>query len=322
MVNLDIEFYKTFIQIIEEKVPGRGKLCNILVDILFIEKEAVYRRLRGDVPFSFAEIVKISRHLNISLDKIIGVTSPYRSLPFFLHNQDYFNMCEIDYRMSLDYITAIKAAANSPYSEFGFAKNVLPLHTSVFHPPIFRFYLLKWMYQFGNPGEVLPYSQILIPEKLKEYHRQYIQEAPNIKYTYFICNEHSLLHLIRDVQYFRSIRLLTDEEVALIKEEIYHFLNDLEKIAIVGTYDTGNKVEIFVSDLNFETSYSYLMSNNIYVSMIDAFTLGSVTSVDQEACEKMRTWMQALKRTSMLISGAEKNRVLFFEKQRGMLEKM
>ena len=37
-------------------MPHKATLTNALVDLLCIEREAVYRRMRGDVAFSFAEI--------------------------------------------------------------------------------------------------------------------------------------------------------------------------------------------------------------------------------------------------------------------------
>ena len=44
------------------------------MDILYIGKEAIYRRLRGEVPFTLAEAAIISRKLGIALDKMIGVS--------------------------------------------------------------------------------------------------------------------------------------------------------------------------------------------------------------------------------------------------------
>jgi hypothetical protein len=322
MPYFEHDFYRKFIEILKETIPEKGKLCTLLVDLLIIEKEAVYRRLRGDVPFSFVEIVKISRHLNISIDNIIGLVSPYRNHPFHLNTQDYFHMTELDYKLSKDYIAALQAAGSNPYSEFGSTTSVLPMHTTRMHPPLLRFYVLKWMYLFGSPTAVLPYSKIAYPERLKEYHRQYIEAVQDIKYTYFICDELFLVYLTHDIEYFYSIHLLTDEDVAVLKEEIRFFLDFFEKLAIQGSFSNGNKMDLYISGVNFETSYSYLSSHNIHISMINAFTLGTVTSVDEQACEKMKIWMQALKRTSTLITGAEKNRILFFEKQRQILERI
>ena len=46
------------------------ELADMLMDTLYIGKEAVYRRLRGEVPFTLQESALISRKLGISLTKL------------------------------------------------------------------------------------------------------------------------------------------------------------------------------------------------------------------------------------------------------------
>lgn len=60
------------IQAMESKIPDGTRLANVLIDILFIGKEAVYRRLRGEVPFTLNEAAIIAQELGISLDNTIG----------------------------------------------------------------------------------------------------------------------------------------------------------------------------------------------------------------------------------------------------------
>ena len=61
-----------FISTMREVTPKGGNLANILMDILCMSKEAIYRRLRGEVAFTFSEVAIIANQLGISLDKIIG----------------------------------------------------------------------------------------------------------------------------------------------------------------------------------------------------------------------------------------------------------
>ena len=49
----------------KEKIPDGVNLANTLMDILYIGKEAVYRRLRGEVPFTLNEASIISKKLDI-----------------------------------------------------------------------------------------------------------------------------------------------------------------------------------------------------------------------------------------------------------------
>ena len=63
---------KELINQMKERIPPGHNLANYLTDTLYMGKEAVYRRLRGEVAFTFDEIAVISHNLGISIDQIIG----------------------------------------------------------------------------------------------------------------------------------------------------------------------------------------------------------------------------------------------------------
>lgn len=74
MIMITNELNTGLIEAIKEKIPANSNLANVLIDILFIGREAVYRRLRGEVPFTLTEAAIISRKLGVSLDKIVGIS--------------------------------------------------------------------------------------------------------------------------------------------------------------------------------------------------------------------------------------------------------
>ncbi|MDR2765805.1 MAG: hypothetical protein LBB90_12360 [Tannerella sp.] len=317
---MDKELHEKFIEIAKEKISDKANFASVLADLLSIKKEAIYRRLRGEVFFTFAEMATISKKLDISLDYVAGIVSPYRSYPFSLHVQDYVEQEEIDYKMTADYIAAIRRAGNLPYSEFGYIATIIPLHFAVFHEPFYYLYILKWMYQTSKYNPV-PFSEISFNERQKKLNAQFLQEVMSIKYTYYIWDELFLTYMLNDINYFHSIHLMTDADMLLMKKEIEYFLKRLEKLAIQGAYNNGNKVDIYVSSLNFETTYYYLFSDIENISMISSFSVGAITSLEKSVCERMKAWVQGLKRTSTLIScSAEKERIAFFETQRMTLK--
>lgn len=71
MIN---ELNTGLIEALKEKLPPKTNLANLLMDTLYIGREAIYRRLRGEVPFTLEEAALISRKLGVSLDKIVGVS--------------------------------------------------------------------------------------------------------------------------------------------------------------------------------------------------------------------------------------------------------
>lgn len=64
------ELNTSLIEAVKEKLPLKENLANLLIDTLYIGKEAIYRRLRGEVPFTLEEAALISRKLGVSLDNV------------------------------------------------------------------------------------------------------------------------------------------------------------------------------------------------------------------------------------------------------------
>ena len=85
----------------DQKVPV------FLSELLNIGKEATYRRLRGEVPFSLYEAIIISKRLGISLDSLAG--SVYnRNLAFELKAHSYYELDKEDYRMFGEFLNNLK----------------------------------------------------------------------------------------------------------------------------------------------------------------------------------------------------------------------
>ena len=101
--------YDNLLNAIKEEFPQKTNLVNALVDLLCIEKEAVYRRLRGEVAFTFAEIVTIANAFGISLDNLVGTVTA-KSRPFQLKLVDFVNPMETDYDMLDQYIDILGLA--------------------------------------------------------------------------------------------------------------------------------------------------------------------------------------------------------------------
>jgi len=99
------------------------------------------------------------------------------------------------------------------------------------------------------------------------------------------------------------------------------FLDDMEALAAKGSWTEGKNVHFFVSSVNFETSYSYVETQHCHLTMIKSFTLNDATSPDEAIFQRMKKWMQSLIRTSTLISrSGEKDRIVFFEEQRRIVD--
>ena len=115
------------IEAAKEKMPTGTNLANTLMDILYIGKEAIYRRLRGEVPFTLAEAAVISRKLGISLDKMIGVSFSNNAV-FDLNVVHHTNTFETYHDILTKYVDAFDNIREDPTTEMATSSNILPQH--------------------------------------------------------------------------------------------------------------------------------------------------------------------------------------------------
>lgn len=312
--------HEKFVGAIREKIPHKATLTNTLVDLLRLEKEAVYRRMRGDVAFSFAEIASISHKLGISLDNLVGAHSA-KSRPYQLSLVEYVDPIEDDYRMWGLYNERLREAREDPTSCSVECMNLLPAIFLLDYEYITRFYLFKWYNQYGHSDKTAHFRDIETADKLVDVQRVTANESKYIRKTVYVWDPLIFQYIVNDVQYCSSIRLIDPGSVRLLKQELLHLLDKMEILASRGAYsETGNPIQFYISNINFDASYSYLETKKLRISMIRAFILNSVVSLDEKAYEIFHNWLQSLLKSSTMISvSGEKQRILFFEKQRQII---
>ena len=67
-VNQDVQ--QRIFESIKKQLPKDEKIAVVLMNTLFLSQDAVYRRLRGDVPLSIYETKTLCEAYNISFDDI------------------------------------------------------------------------------------------------------------------------------------------------------------------------------------------------------------------------------------------------------------
>ena len=317
-----VTWYDMLIKTLDEKYPKRSELIQALVDLLCIEREAVYRRLRKDVSFSIYEIVKISSTWNISLDKITGLNSG--QVPFFMQPMNYIEPSKQESKFLRHVIQSISFLKNFPDTEFMDVSNKLPRKLLAGYKYLDQFYLFKWKYLYSHEKKPLMFSQVIVSEEKRQLTAEYYKAIKNVPKSTFILDHHLFDYLVRDVQYFNSIQMINDDERELIKKDLYDLLDYLQEIATHACYpETQNKVNIFISQLNIDTNYSYTYThkNHVNICFIHVFDKFEVHTFESEMVSNFIKWMQLRKRTSINITGVdEKSRIEYFTRQRKLVE--
>ena len=124
MIN---ELNTDLIEALKEKLPPKTNLANLLMDTLYIGREAIYRRLRGEVPFTLEEAALISRKLGVSLDKIVGVSFSANAV-FDLNMVDHDDPFNAYFTILSRYVKIFRAFQDDPTTALGTSSNMIFHH--------------------------------------------------------------------------------------------------------------------------------------------------------------------------------------------------
>ena len=316
------KWYDSFMEILFEKYPKKSELTETLMDLLYIEREAVYRRLRREVMFTANEIAAIAVAWNISMDKLIGVSEKH--IPFKLQLWNYINPSEEELNNIQIIIQGMETITIFPDMEYMEISNKLPRMLITGFPYVSRLSLLKWMYQYVN-DEVVPFSKLFYHEKVIRLASDFYKVSKNLPNVNFVWDNMIFYYTVCDIRYFHSIYLITDEEKELIKKDLYDLLDYMSNVASKGCWpETNQKVNLYISHLNIDTNYLYYyFSGEVKLCCVHAFGKNELYTEDPSIAQDFRTWMQFQKRSSIQISEAdEKSRIDFFTKQRLLIDSL
>jgi len=309
-----------FIAELFEKYPQKNKLVSALMELLSLEREATYRRLRKEVDFTTQEIITISSVWNISFDSIIGTSTG--QVPFLMRPFNYITPSDDDLKVLLHVIQTINNFKGYPETELMDICNKLPRQLIAGYDYLNKFYLFKWKYEYTNGNKEVPFSQILISDEKRRLTAEFHQVIKTVPQTSFIFDRLLFDNLANEILYYHSIQMITNDEKELIKKDLVNLLDYLSDIANNGCYpDTKTKVNIYVSRLNLNTNYSYTHSNQLSVCFVHVFDKYEIYTFDKDMVANFRTYMQLKKKSSLQISDVDKIGCLdYFTKQHQIVD--
>lgn len=306
------------IKSIKERLPENARISGFLSDTLSLTQEAIYRRLRGEVPFQFHEIYLIAQKMGVSLDYLAN--SAAKETSYFELILQQFDSEKKTYQTQNKFIQNLGYILKDSNSKFELSHNLFPqVPTHMFYN-LSKYHSFKRVYN-NNTLPSTPFKKIEYSREIFNTHKKNNMETMKIKHTSYIWDYTIVEMLVREINYFASINLLDREDVAIFKEELYEFLYYVEDLTIKGTFPTGNKVNIYISPVNSDAAYSYMESPRSGVCIIGVFDMHYIISTDSLAFDIMKEKILSLKKGAALISGSnEIYRISFFEKQRKLVD--
>ena len=303
---------------IKELLPPGTNLFNFLSDILPINKEAIYRRIRGEVVFTFFELYSIAQKLVVSMDYL--VKSLYNNnCTFELVLQHFEGAKEVSDLPNKFALIVERVLADSS-SRFELSHNLFPQLPAHMFYYLSRYNSFKWIYK-NRIGEAKRFKEIDYPQEIFEMHKDGNIATMEIENTSYIWDYTIIEMMVREIKYFETISLIEKEDIALLKKDLFEFLYFVEELTIKGVFPTGNKVDIYISPVNSDAAYSYIESTHFKVCIVGVYDFEYIISTDNLAFEMTKRKIQSLKNGAILISGAsELDRFSFFRKQYELLD--
>ena len=128
-------------------------------------------------------------------------------------------------------------------------------------------------------------------------------------------------YIVKEIKYFAGLNLISTPDVMYLKNELQQLLIDLEHLSVKGEYSNGHELYIYLSNIDFEATYTYVANKDYQISLFRVYSINSMDSQSPQICEIQKNWIQSLRRHSTLISGSgEAQRIAFIEKQRSIIE--
>ena len=310
------KFNAALIEAIHTYAPVHSNPAGVVADTLLISREAAYRRLRGDVPFTFGEAAALGAQLHFSLDRILGSGEGN-----VLFNLKFTEFCEpLDrYGELLEHdIGFFREAASDPATVVTLAGNTLPEGLYFRYENLTRFKFFKWIYQHGLGGPSMhTFADMHLPEWFGRLTAEYVAGVQSAATTHYLFDDTSFRHWLNAVRAFREMHLISDEDVRSLREELFCLLDDMERIACVGAYSNGNNISFYLSDVDLEASYSYVSTSSYRSVGIGIFSLNTLRTTDALMYDYVRNWVLTQSRFATIISrSGELRRIRYFKQQR------
>lgn len=319
-------FNDNLIEAIRERIPKKGDQLLFLMSTSSMGKETAYRRLRGDIPFTFAEACSIAQQLRISLDNIAKVNKldkPTFELEISPSDvNDYVRYKLNQYEESYNFFTS------TPNLLIESVCNIIPYSFLFEYENLFHLYSFRLLYQTGSKGNAIKFSDKRLTDELHEKRKRLNALSYHMPENTVIFDRHIFTSFIKHIQYFYSIGLISDEDKEVLKEEFFQLIDDFENMAIIGRtrtgYEDATKSWFYLSNIDFDCNYSYVKGDNFERAYMDGiYLMDTISSSDPHICKLHKGWIESLKKYSTLISVCgEIERRAFFEKQRQLVREI
>jgi BetR domain. len=312
------ELQQQFFGAVKGKIDRNLNLADEIARLLDISSDSAYRRIRGEITVPLDELHLLCKHYQVSLDKLLGVTSP--GIVFLGQYVDK----NFKFREYLTSVMNDMAYMNSfKEKEFFYMCKDLPIfHHYHFHEiAAFKwFFWMKTYFEFPE-FENKKFNYADHPADLFELEQRILllyNQLPSVE----MWNLESMNIFFRQIEFYRDGEVFeSDKDVLILYETIEKLWDHLEEQAALGfkfQYGDPDKKPLGPFRMYFN---EVLMGDNNMIVVLDGHkmsyvshtTINFMRTMDKGFNDNMYNHVQnQMKRSTLISEVSEKERSRFF----------
>lgn len=314
----------SFVAVIRNAFPGKSTihLVDILSKLIPLGKDAIYRRLNGQVQFTLKEALDISKCLNISLDNIYTDTPINKAI--FNLNLINIDKPAVNYADILEgYLEMFDKIKDSTNTRVRSSYNIMPYSFFLDYDYISKFHLYKWLYLVNSINHWVAFSDFKMPQKIRKIEKRFSEATKVVKTASFIIARDIFENFAKDIVLFYEMDLLNVREKDKLKSNLLAILEYAEKVTMTGYNNHGNKVTLYLANIDLDASYTHFESDDFEMSHIRVFSNNGIESHNPEFCAQTKVWIDSIQNYSTLIScNNYVHRINYFEEQKTLVKEI
>ena len=303
---------KALIEEIHKNIPKGENVASYLSGKLNISKESAYRRMRGAVPFPLEEIQELSLDLNFSVDDVIR-----KETPKVANNKENNDELLLAHIIPYQNFTNTVSYASQRYAFFSANRITLPF--IIEYDALFDLFFFSQIHRNQVFNGVRSFSELPVSKEIQTIRKLILEHFPSFNQREYILGRDLFSGMVKIIQYFRRLRLITEKEVEILKQELFQILQKMEIEMETGHNEKGEECFYYFSWLDVETTAICVDCGDKLVVLSWCFGGPSLLNNSQNYAHL--EWLESQKKYTILISqSSEFIRSEFIERQKNFIE--
>jgi len=314
---MDKKLNQNLVTKILERIPQNVKPVNYIMDVLDLSTESIYRRMRSDICFTFAEAAKLASILDFSIDEVTEQDNMTKYAFAESPMNTIASPSETFMEMLRQYSDLVQKRLFAEKNDTSLALNHVPPIFAIYFDNIFKFFYYKWLHQVHEASVNYHFSEVQIPQQILDLQKELIFHTQKVNgITFYIIDKNIFLTLIKEVHYYYRRKLISCEDLLLIKEDIINLIDRVKKLTQDGSSSDEIKRYVYLSSLNIQTNSCHVRYDKESISYFWLYSINPLVTRDHQLCSLHERWIKSLKKYSTFIT--QSNELLqaeFFDKQ-------